>query len=68
MMLELKLRNSGLVREKGKGKHSKGIRYFGVSGKGKQIRPQMTKQKVAPPLTMAAQKDNQWNVSTAGIC
>ena len=47
-------------KRKGKRKHSKGIRYFGVSGKGKgkQIRPQMTKQKVASPLTMAAWKDN----------
>ena len=57
---------------KGIGKHSKGIRYLGVSGKGRgrRIRPQkkITKQKVAPPSTVVAQKDNKQLISIAGIC
>ena len=47
---------------KGIGKHSKGIRYLGISekGKGKRIRPQkkITKQNVTPPSTVVAQKGN----------
>ena len=56
---------------KGKGRHFKGIRYAGVSGKGKgkQIRPQLnvTKQNVAPPITKVFGKDSQWIVSMAGV-
>ena len=63
MMLNVKKRKK-LRTGKGKGiaKHSKGIRYFGISGKekGKGIRPQkeIAKQKVTPPITIIAQENN----------
>ena len=63
MMLELKKKKLRTGKGKGIGKHSKGTRYLGVSGKGKgkRIRPQkkITKQKVTPPSTVVAKKDNQ---------
>ena len=57
---------------KGIGKHSKGIRYLGISGKekGKGRRPQKRKRKprVTPPITKMTQENNQSLVSITGIC
>ena len=59
-------------KEKGIGKYSKGIRYLRISvkGKGKRIsfQKKTAKQKVTPPSTVVAQKDNQQLISRTGIC
>ena len=54
---------------KGIRRHSKGIRYFGVSGKGKGKRPQkeIAKPKVTPLITKMALENNQSLVSITGI-
>ena len=46
---------------KGVGRHSKGIRYLGISGKGKEKRPhrKITKPKVSPLLTQVTLQNNQ---------
>ena len=56
---------------KGMAKHSKGLRYLGVSGKGrgKGKRPHriITKAKVAPLITQVTSRKNQSPGFTAGI-
>ena len=56
---------------KGKGmeKQSKGIRYLGVSGKGKGKRPhrKITKSKVTPLITKVTSRNNQSLGSMTGI-
>ena len=51
------------------GKHSKGIRYLAVSGKGKGKRPhrQITKLKVTPLITRMTSRSNQSLGSMSGI-
>ena len=60
---QVKARKLRTGKGKGIGKHSKGIRYLGISGKGKGEgrRPQkkITKPRTTPPITKMAQKDNQ---------
>ena len=41
------------------GKHSKGIRYLGVSGKGKWPHRKITKSKVTPLITKVTSRNNQ---------
>ena len=55
---------------KGMGRHSKGIRCFGISGKGKGKRPQkkITKPNVTPLITEMALENNQSLISVTGIC
>ena len=50
-------------------KHSKGIRYLGVSGKGKGERPceKITKAKVTPLIAKVTSRNNQSPDSTTGI-
>ena len=69
-MLELKQGELRTGKGKGIGRHLKGIRYFGISGKGKGKRPQkkVTKSKVMPLITKMALENNQLLVSVKGIC
>ena len=55
---------------KGIGKHSKDIRYLGVSGKGKGEKPQskITKPRVTSLITKVAPESDQLLVSITGIC
>ena len=56
---------------KGIGKHSKGIRNLGVSGKGrgkeKRTHRKITKAKVAPVIAKVTSRNNQPSGSTTGI-
>ena len=51
------------------GRHLKGIRYLGVSGKGKgkRICRKITKQKVAPLVTQVTSQSKQMLGSVPGI-
>ena len=54
---------------KGMGKHTNGIRYLGVSGKGKGKRPhrKITNSKVTPLITRVTSRSNQLLCSMSGI-
>ena len=52
---------------KGMGKHSKGIRYLWVRGKGKRPHRKITKAKVAPLITKVTLRNNQSPGSTTSI-
>ena len=58
------------VKGKGVGKHSKGIRYLGVSGteNGKILHRKVTKSRVTPLITKMTVKSNQSLGSISGIC
>ena len=62
MMYELKQNQTN--KGKGMGRHSKGIRYFGLSGKGKRPCRKDGKTKIAPCNTS---RKNQAPHSTIGI-
>ena len=66
---QTKARKLRTGKGKGIGRHSKRIRYFGISGKGKGRKPQkkITKPRVTHPITRMAQKNNQSLVSITGI-
>ena len=66
---QAKARKRRTGKGKGIGKHSKEIRYLGISGKGKGSRPQkkITTPRVIPPITKMACEDNQSLVAITGI-
>ena len=55
-----KAKQLGTGKGKGIGRHLKGIRYFGVSGKGQRKKPQkqITKPQVTPLITKMAPENN----------
>ena len=67
---QAKARKHRTIKGKGMGGHSIGIRYFGISWKGKGKRPQkkITKSRVTPHITKMAQENNQLLDSVKGIC